>query len=269
MILSIAAIAVSISLTTLQFFTQSRLGWKVAMLLSSVLFVLSCFSAYDQNEEREFYIRSLEQIGTRVNWQDTEVSVELLNDANTISAHGISVQIKLFSPARIRFLPNSAIDLAAVQRSCVLDSQWGLGYMPSLEAQKLFNAFAGPNGSIVLDTEKQASIEHLFYSGKETLTTPLGARVRMNLDLGPNTQSQFSSLSDFNGMIGIGLIQAGTTEKPIVSSLSLELATAAGPQLIHIPVRLLEPGNPRVITGNRYVGFCVPEGRFGVVRRTG
>lgn len=269
MMLSISVVAVAITLTLFQFLRQSSLGWKVAKWLSLLLFVLSFWNASEQDKDREFYIRSLEQIGTRVNWRDTDVSVELLNEAQTISTQGISVQIKLLSPAHLRLPPNSAIDLAAVQRSCVLDPHWGLGYMPSLEAQKLFHAFAQPDGSIALDTEKEAGIEHLLYSGKETLATPLGARVRMHLDLGPNTQSQFSSLSDFNDTIGIALIQAGPTKTPIVSSLSVELETAAGPQPIHIPVRLIEPGNPRLLTGSRYVGFCVPKGHFGVVRRRG
>jgi hypothetical protein len=97
----------------------------------------------------------------------------------------------------------------------------------------------------------------------------LTAGVRIRLDLGPNTQSQFSSLSDFNDTIGIALIQTGPAKELIVSSLSVELETAAGPQPIHIPVRLIEPGNPRLLTGNRYVGFCVPKGYFGVVRRRG
>lgn len=267
MILSIAILAVAITLTLFQFLKQSRLGWQVAKALSLLLFALSAWNAYEQDKDREFYIGSLEKIGTRINWQNTDVSVELLNDVETVPTQAVSVQIKFLSPSHLRLPPDSSINFGAIQRSCVVDPHLGLGYMPSLEAEKLFHAFARADGSIVLNTEKEAGIEHLLYSGKETLATPLGARVRMHLDLGPNTQSQFSSLSDFNNAIIIALVQAGPMNDPIISSLSMKLATAAGGQPIYVPVRLIEPGNARPLTGSRYVGLCVPKEHFGVVRR--
>ncbi len=84
MMLSISIVAVAITLTLLQFRKQSQLRWQVAQLLSFLLFALSAWNVYDQNSDREFYIRSLEKIGTRVQWRETEVSVELINDAETV-----------------------------------------------------------------------------------------------------------------------------------------------------------------------------------------
>jgi len=269
MMLSISIVVVAITLTLFQFLRQSSLGWRFAKWLSLLLFALSAWNAYEQDKDREFYIGSLEQIGTRVNWRDTDVSVELLNHVETVPIQAVSVQIKLLSPMHLRLPPNSSLDLGTIQRSCVIDPHWGLGYMPSLDAQKLFHAFSQPDGSIVLDTEKEAGIEQLLYSGKETVATPMGTRVGMHLDLGPNTQSKFSSLSDFNDTIIIALIQTGAMKASIVSSLSIELVTAAGGQSIYVPVRLIEPGNSRLLTGSRYVGLCIPKGHFGVVRRRG
>ncbi|WP_168792422.1 hypothetical protein [Paraburkholderia aromaticivorans] len=268
MILSITIFAVSITLTLFQYLKQSRFGWQVAKGLSLLLFALSIWNVYEQNKDRDFYITSLEQIGTRVNWGDTDVSVELLNEAEMVPAGAVSVQMKLLAPTQLRLPPNSAIELDAIERSCIVDAQQGLGYMSAQDAEKLFHAFARPDGSIYLNTEKKAGIEHLMYLGKETVRGPLGnARVQMRLDRGPDTQSQFSSLSDLNGAIVIALIQAVSVQNPIISSVSMQLVTAAGLQRIDVPVRLLDPSNTRPITGSRYVGLCIPKEYFGVVKR--
>lgn len=266
MILSVIILGTSITLTLFQFLKQSMLGWQVAKWLSVALFFASVYNVYEQNKDREFYIGSLEQIGTRINWEDTGVSVDLLNDPESVPARSVSVQMKLLSPTEVR-LANSSNNLGIIRRSCVSDAQDDIGYMSEQEAKTLFNAFVRSDGSISFGEEKAAGIEHLLYSGKETIAAPVGnARVRMSLDLAPNAQSQFSSLSGLNGAIVIGLIQGGAMKSPLFSSLSIQLVTAMGVTRIELPMRVVDQENLHTISGARYVGLCIPKEYFDVVK---
>ena len=158
------------------------------------------------------------------------------------------------------------MDLAVAQRLCVTDPVSGLKHMPAQEAEELFRAFEQPNGTIVIQEERDAGIEHVWYSGKEVLADPVGySIVQLHLEYGPSARSQFTSLSDLNGATVIAYIQA-TIPDPIVASLSGQLASAAGIQKIRFPVSFHELGNSRRLTGSRYVGICIPNDYFDVFR---
>ncbi|TDQ93131.1 hypothetical protein [Paraburkholderia silvatlantica] len=273
MFISILLTIVSTVLLMLQFIDRSQRKWYIAPALSVILLGLSVCSIWEQNKYQEeqnkrqqFSIASLEKMGTRINWKNTEVSVGLLNDPQSIAAQSVSVQMKILPPEILHLPNNGALDLKAIKNSCLPDPVNGIGYLPSHEAENIFNAFAR-DGVTSFDQEAKSGIMHLIYSGRSVRAgTRDNDLVQMGLDLLPNARSRFTSLSDLNGVILIALVQGGSIQNPWFSSLSMQLATAQGEQRFDFPIHIWDPHSRHSTVGSQYVGICVPQEYFDVNR---
>ena len=139
----------------------------------------------------------------------------------------VSTYIKLVTPGMLN-APRQ-IDLAALQRSCVGDKQWGYDSLPEDQAERLYRTFEREDGSTVIDDESKAGIEHLFYSGDSLIQTHAGnSRVRMHLNRGPTARTSVASLTDLEGGVLVALVQAPSVHHVTLSALEIVLQTNAG-----------------------------------------
>jgi hypothetical protein len=273
MILAISLVVLSTSLAMLQFWAPSWSLWRLAQFLGLALIGLSVFSIIEQDRERQFTIASLERIGTHVNWEKSDTTIDLLNEPASVTASNYSVQAKLISTTNNSLPPQALRILKESRTRCTIDERWKYGYLTDSDAELLFMAFE-KDGAISINSEREAGIEHIFYRGAKVSEAPLGsASVSMAIELAPNAQTRFASLNDLNGSVLIALLQAGPAKDAMMSAVSFNIESNAGRQLLHIPLRLVREGGIHgrtlAFSGRRFVGICIPDGFFGITRSRG
>lgn len=260
---SISILVISTALLMLQFFRQSKLSWKLAMVLCFVLLILSALNIKNQDDIQKYTIRSLEEISGRVFWDESELTISFQNEVAEIEPKALGVTVKLLSFGEAA-LPPGQKALQDYFEECKKDEVFEYSRLPPKSAKSLFSAFAEKDGSIYDEKEEMAGVERFWYGGtssKSTYVDPV--LVSTELVKGANVNSSFTSLSDLNGAIILAYINTGfQSENVWPTSINWKLKTSAGHILLYMPLsfNFQRKDNQEFI--HKYVGICIPYNFF-------
>lgn len=260
--MTIVSILLALVIFLLGVLRPSRSSWKYGSILAVILCAVNIYNYFEHEKLQNFIVNSLADIATRIYWDESILTLQLFNKIDKVEAKSVQVQFKIFS--------QDQHPLPADQPSkgeCKIDEKWGYGYLSEQMAYTIYTKYKEKDGSIYLDKERINGVDHLFFHGKEKIKTFVNdGEVSFNLEMGPNTNSNFSSLSKLNNSYLIALINTGYSEGPLPTWVKFKLKTNAGTHLLHFPVgiiRTLEDGSKEVVTSNiRVAGICIPDNFF-------
>lgn len=267
--ISITIVVISTALLMLQFFKQSKLSWKIALIMCSVLLVLSILNIKNQDDIQKFTIHSLEKIAGRILWEDSSLILSFQNKFDEVDPRTLGAQVKLLS-LNSTLLPKGQKPLQYFFEKCKKDSVFEYSYLPPEYAKNLFNAFAEENGDIYDKKEDIAGVERFWFSGVDSESTYTDfVLVSTKLEFGADVNSNFTSLSDLNGSIILAYINTGIQSQSVwPTSINWKLKTSAGQILMFMPLRINLQDNNKGIFIHKYVGICIPHDFFDSAKQT-
>lgn len=260
MLLDISIFTLTTLYLAISFFKQSRKSWAIAMILLIPTCAVSIFKIYGDQYDKEFAIKSLERIATRVNWDESELYLDLLTGLDDLNTGDFFVTLKIL-PNKLTHSGNDVVR-SAFNQHCTKDKHTEFFYLSEAEAKKLYNTMLEPAG-IYHDKEKAKGIEPFYYFGDSIQDSSLfDKKAHFRLELGPNSKSQFNSLSELNNTILVGSVASPTSTDLIPTWLYFKLETNSGSHLLHFPVKFETKDGILTNNSTRYVGMCFPENFF-------
>ncbi|WP_416397145.1 hypothetical protein [Allohahella sp. A8] len=260
--MSILSILLALTIFFLGILKPTRSSWKYASILAVLLCGVNIYNYYEQENLKTFFLNGLADIATRIHWDESSLTLKVFNSIDRIEASDVQVQFKIF--------PKNSIILTELdieKTECKLDNKFGYGYLSERKAVEIYKKYAETDGSIYLDNERKEGVDHLFFNGIEKTEFEFGeGEVSFQLELGPNTNSNFSSLAKLNGAYIIAYIKTNYSEGAMAPWAQFNLKTNAGTHAIHFTTsifRFLEDGTKQLETSNvRLAGVCIPDDFF-------
>tara|TARA_R110002072_G_scaffold301462_1_gene481233 strand:+ start:13748 stop:14545 length:798 start_codon:yes stop_codon:yes gene_type:complete len=260
MLLDISIFTLTTTYLAISYFKQSRKSWAIAMILLVPTCIVSGLKIYGDSRDKEFAINALERIATRINWEDSLLVLDLRTDKSDLETKDFGSTLKIL-PFNLSNQDNQVVQQAFNQH-CTKDEHSGFFYLEENQAKALYNTMAEPAG-IYHNKEKNKGIEPFYYFGDSIIDSSLfDKKVQFNLELGPNSQTRFSSLSELNNTILVGSIKAPTDPDLIPTWLYFKLDTNSGSHLLHFPLKLETQNGKLLNNSTRYIGMCFPENYF-------
>jgi hypothetical protein len=258
MLIEIASLVLATTFLALSFFEPSRLSWKFAMLCLAPSITLSLYQIIGDQHDKDFAIKSLERIATRINWGESKLELELATDLEDLRTGYFGVNLKIL-PNELEHNGKEVVR-TALKNHCHKDKDYDFFYLTEDQAKALFNTMLEPKG-IYHAKEKAKGIEPFYYFGESIRNSSHAEKkVQFRLELGPNSKSDLSSLSELNNTIMVGQINAPASIELMPTWLYYNLDTNAGNHLLHFPIKTKDKImiNEQV----RYIGMCFPENYF-------
>jgi len=260
MLLDISIFTLTTTYLAISYFKQSRKSWAIAMILLVPTCIVSGLKIYGDSRDKEFAINALERIATRIHWEDSQLILDLITNKTNLDAESFSSTLKIL-PYNLSAHDNKVVR-QSFKHHCLKDQHSGFFYLKEAQAKKLFNTMEESAG-IYHDKEKSVGIEPLYYHAKSVEDSSLfDKKILLGLEFGPNSQTQFSSLSELNNTILVGKVIAPTSNNLTPAWIYYKLDTNSGSHLLHFPLKRKDKNGTTSNNSTRYIGMCFPENYF-------
>jgi hypothetical protein len=260
--MSVASIILAILILLITLLKPSRKSWRIGSMLAFCLLLTNFYNYNKQKNLKDFVVTTMSDMATRIYWEESTLSVNFATIIKVKDAKMARVQLKLFPRKSYDF-----DDSLPKEPPCLKDVNTPYKYLTNIAAENLYTRHKNHRGDIYLDEEEMNGIEHLFYSGSNSIEeTFTGSQLTLKLIKAPDTLSKFSSLSKLNNTYIIGVVGIDSDINTFPTDMTLKLKTNAGIHVFHFPFQLASAkqneSKTLPLSNTKIKGICIPEGFF-------
>lgn len=237
-------------LSLLQFRQEKTfIKWGGISLCAAIL-IIGIADLITSQKDQEYLSSQIFKDSSRISWAESTAQMLLMNDMQNIENGSQQIVFKVI-PSDFKF---GDIDAKEIIKN-VEQSTYGYEYLSEDMAEKLWNAMAEKDGSIIVKKEMEKGIESLYFNESKIRKDLFqGTDVELKIQRVPAANSKYTSLYDLKDKIIVARIVVKTKGSPYIGWVNLNLRSNAGPLVLHFPPKQIVDGK-LILSQVRYVGI--------------